>query len=292
MPGRQNTNTLPVAALFLSSALLAGCSSALLAPTGKASLETLLTPATTSRESVALEVFQLRVPNTAGGLADTVWQRVDEQRLGVDLRRRLVENGVRAGVLGVSLPDELSLALNLTESAEPEEGSKVVTAADVHPKVLRRVVQVNRRQKVTVQAAELRGETHLLYQGDRGLSGRTYQQAQAHYTLRAESSPGQLISVRLTPELHHGELRNRYSGTGNQGVFLLTPSREVRTFDELQVAVDLSPGEFLLLGCLPGSPNSLGHALHVPEDSGPKEQKLILLRPLEVPPSEILADAG
>ena len=290
MPSRGPTIRAPLLPVLL---LLAsgGCTSALLVPTTKASLDQLLTPAKTAPDSVALEVIQLRVSNTGEGLATDIWQQVDEQRISVDLRSRLMDNGLRAGVLGTPLPDELARELNLTEHYAEPETSRVVTASDANPKILRRVLQLNRREKATVQAAELRGQTNLLYSDGRGLTGRSYQQAQAIYTLRAEASPGQRVRVRLTPELHHGEMRNRYSGSSNQGVFLLTPSREVRSFDELQIAVDLVPGEFLLVACLPDSPASLGHALHVPEEDGPKQQKLILLRPVEVPPSEILADA-
>jgi hypothetical protein len=121
-----------------------------------------------------------------------------------------------------------------------------------------------------------------------GLHGKTFTQAEAAYTLQAELADGQRSVMRLTPEIHHGELRNRYTG-GDQGIFLMTPSREQEVFGDLRIHMELAPGELLVVGCLADVSGSLGYAFHTVRQQGHLEHKLILVRLLQVPPSEILA---
>ena len=49
-------------------------------------------------------------------------------------------------------------------------------------------------------------------------------------------------------------------------------------------------GELLVVGGLSDATGSLGHAFHAESQRGPAELKLILIRLVEIPGSEILAD--
>ena len=111
------------------------------------------------------------------------------------------------------------------------------------------------------------------------------------YSLRAKASPGRFVEVFVTPELHHGNMRNRYSGA-EQGIFMITPSRDRDPFDNLMIHLPLAAGELLVLSAIPEADASLGHAFHKVGVAGRQERKLILVRPLQVPASEILADTS
>jgi len=267
---------------------LCGCQS--FEPPTQASLDELLQPVQTARDSVALEVFQLRVAADDDELTEDLWRNVDEQRLDVELRRQLIGNGFRLGILGGTLPDVLAQRLNLQSHAPEVSTIRQVDNQAAQPRVTRRVLQLGPQESATLQASKLRDDLHVLLNKTGHLKGRSFQQIQAVYTLEAERAAGQRVALRLTPELQHGELRNRYTG-GDSGIFLFTPSRDREVYDWLTVHADLAPGELLLLSCLPSASGSLGHAFHVPGDDGPNEHKLILVRLLQVPASEILADA-
>ena len=159
------------------------------------------------------------------------------------------------------------------------------------PRAVRRVVQLNRHESATIQVTDLQDQRHVLISGQGGLKGRSFQQVQAVYSMRAEPMPGQRVALSLIPELHHGEMRNRYTGS-EQGIFLITPSREQETYEQFELAAELSAGELLVVSCLPDSPGSLGHAFHAIDRAGATEHKLLLVRLLQVPGSEILADAA
>jgi hypothetical protein len=274
-------------ALLAGACALAGCHAAFIAPP-EAALDKLLRPVTTSPESVKLEIFEARIPLDQDRQIETLWDQVDELCLDSDLRSRMLANGLRAGVVGGSLPDELSSLLGLTADPSEISAEEVVTAASAVPRVTQRVMQLNRRDSKIIQVCDLREEAQILFNENDRLGGKTYLQVEGRYELRAESMPGQRVSVRLVPELHHGELRNRYSG-GDQGKFLITPSREREAFEQLAMAVELLPGEMLVVGCLPQAESSLGGVLHMASANGRTERKFLMVRLLETPPSEILA---
>ena len=266
---------------------LAGCSSLFLLPAAS-DPHSFLKPVETSPDSVTLEIFQVRLPANNQELAEEIWQAIDELRLPVEARHELVRNGFRAGVVGGALPDGLAAHLNL-QSVHPETTpERVITGGNANPKVTRRVVQLSRQESATIQSAELRQSVHVFMNEDSGIHGRSYHQAEPTYSLLAQAISGQRVVLQLIPELQHGELKNRYAG-GDQGIFLMTQSREKESFDKLTIRSELAAGEMLLVSCLPDVSGSLGHIFHAQDLRGPLEHKLVLIRMLQVPGSEILA---
>ena len=275
---------------------LASCAAATIAlgcqvfdkPPEKA-LESLLKPVNTSSDSVSLEIFQARIPLDKDATADALWEGIDEQKFDPELRRRLVANGLRVGIVGGSLPKELADLLELDGAASEAGGAQVITDQSAVPRVSRQVIQAKRREQRQIHVSELRDEGQVLLSRDGSLGGKTFRQMEGVYSLQAETIPGQRVKVRLTPELHHGDLKQRYAGS-QQGIFMSIPSREREVFDELSMDATLAPGELLVLGCLPGAKTSLGGVFHTASAAGKDERKLILVRLLQVPPSEILAE--
>ncbi len=269
----------------------AGCG-VLLTTAPPADPQSLLRVVETGPESLKLEIFQVRIPADDPHLGEELWSAVDEQRLDLAVRRNLVRNGFRAGVLGGAMPDLLAKQMNLQGEMSEYKADRVITDESASPRVVRRVLLLHRNNEATIQASDLRDHVNVLINGDNGLQGHSYEQVQAVYTLRAEPAVGQRAALRLTPELHHGELRNRYSGGDeSQGIFLVTPSRERQAYDRLMLSTELAAGELLVVGCLLDAPGSLGRVFHGVDLAGPAEQKLVLVRLLQAPPSEILADA-
>lgn len=288
MPTPSLRSPLQGAIFALACALAAalGCQAIIKPP--DAALAKLMQPVTTSPESVTLEIFYARIPLDKDADADALWDQIDEQCFDAELRGRLVPNGFRAGVVSGTLPAGLSQLMHLESKAPAADEGQVITADSAMPRVTRRVVQLNRRDQSTIQASDVRDEAQVLISDDGRLSGGAYRQVQGVYALKAESTPGQRVTVRLTPELHHGELRNRFTGH-EQGIFVSTPRREREVFDQLSLEATLAPGDLLVLGCLPDAAASLGGTFHRVDAGGHQERKIILIRVLEVPPSEILA---
>lgn len=277
--------------LALVSALVGlglGCQVALNTPP-EAALEKFLRPVTTAPESVKLEVWEARVPPDQDRTVEALWQQVDEQCLDANLRSRLLANGLRAGVLGGALPDQLADLLGLEGEMPKASEHRTITPAMATPRVTRRVVQVNRQEHRTIQASAVQDEAVVLLSKDGRVGGKPFTQVEGRYELRAEAIAGQRVSVRLVPELHHGELRNRYSGS-DSGILLMAPSRERQAFEELTIGAELGAGDALVMSCLPDSDSTLGGLLHTSSVGGLRERRFIIVRLLESPPSEILAE--
>lgn len=272
---------------LIACAAVGGCSAVLPAPP-PGGIDKLLKPVTASPDSVTLEIFHVRIPHERDAEADRLWEGVDEQCLDVDLRRRMLANRLRAGVAGGTLPPLLAELLELKGELPKQSTEQEISSATAVPRVSRRVVHVHRRDPTVIHASEVRDEASVLMSDEGSFHGRTYRQVEAVYMLRAEATAGERVAVRLTPELDHGELRNRYSGS-QQGLFVMTPSREREVFDALALEATLAPGDVLVLGSLPDAGASLGAVFHTAVGEGRQERKLVLIRLLEAPRSEILA---
>ena len=74
------------------------------------------------------------------------------------------------------------------------------------------------------------------------------------------------------------------------GILRQAPLREREVFDRLRMSVRLAPGEMLVLMSLPDAGSRLGHYFHTVDSADGPQQKLILIRLAEVPPSDTFAD--
>jgi hypothetical protein len=258
-----------------------------------------LQPTTPSPDSIALEIIWARFPQNDPALNDTVWAQVDETQLPAQVRRELVNNGFRVGVLSGAPPAAIAHAINL-KIEKPKEGpntsAEAASAAppklddatqDVmtEPTVNRRLLQLRRGRRAEIEASELLDSVPLLVNSGHELSGRTYRDAQAIYALRVDPQPNQTVGIELTPELHHGQSRVRWTG-GEDGILRQAPSREREVFEAMRMNVRLAPGEMLVLMSLPDAGSRLGHYFHTAESADGPQQKLVLIRLAQVPRSE------
>jgi hypothetical protein len=250
-----------------------------------------LQPARSSPDSVTMEIIWARFPAGDPALNDYVWQDIDETQIAPAVHRELADNGFRAGVIGMSLPEPIARVIGQGEpppedSGDAAEGQTLNLAAN--PIVHGRVRQLRRNQRSEIQASDVLPSVPVLISGERELGGRTYEQAQAIYALKVDPQPDRSVLAELTPELHYGPPRIRWTG-GDDGVLRQAPLREREVFDRLRLSVRLAPGEMLVLMSLPDAGSRLGHYFHTVDSSDGPQQKLILLRLAEVPPGDTFA---
>jgi hypothetical protein len=257
-----------------------------------------LRPMASSPDSVALDIIWARFPQNDPALNDTVWSQIDETQLSPDVQRELVNNGFRAGVLSGSPPAAIAHVINL-KTDKPDEGpnkSAAEASAEpppddstqnllTEPTVKHRLLQLRRGRRAEIEASEVLDSVPLLVTSGRELGGRTYRDAQAIYALRVDPQPDQTVGIELTPELHHGQSRVRWSG-GEDGILRQAPSRDREVFEAMRMNVRLAPGEMLVLMSLPDAGSRLGHYFHTTETADGPQQKLVLIRLAQVPRSD------
>ncbi|MCI0333588.1 MAG: hypothetical protein L0228_10240 [Planctomycetes bacterium] len=268
-----------------------------------------LQPARPSPDSVKMEIIWARFPAGDPALNDEAWQDIDEAQLDPAVHRELANNGLRAGIIISKLPDAIARALNRrglaghhrrdgrAESAEQnvpvplsENGYGIRSNQLLADPIVRgRVRQMPRNQRYEITASDVYDSMPLLICGQRELGGHTFQQAQGIYAMRVDPQPDRTTLVELTPELHHGAPRIRWTG-GDEGVWHQAPLRDREVFDRLRISARLAPGDMLIVMSLPDAGSRLGHYFHTVDSADGPQQKLILIRLAEVPPSDAFAN--
>lgn len=253
-----------------------------------------LKPAQPSPDSLGMEIIWARFPAKDPVLGDECWHEIDETQFEPAVRRELINNGIRAGVIGGSVPEAIDRVLHQgasrseeTKSAAAHQNAGLATEPIVHGHVLR----VRRNQRTEIQASEVYPTLPLLVSGGAELDGHTYQQAKAVYSLRVDPRADRTALVELTPELQFGEPRLRFT-TGDDGILKQASLCERKIFDQLKLSVTLAPGEMLILMSLPDAGSRLGHYFHTVNSADGPQQKLILIRLAEVPQSDTFAAVG
>jgi hypothetical protein len=252
-----------------------------------------LRPAAASPDSVAMEIIWARFAADDAELNDVAWREIDETQIAPAVRRELANNGFRVGVIGGTVPDAIARALGSGEKLDGQPSTSNGASSETltaEPVVHGRIQQLRRNQRSELQASEVYPSLPLLVNGGQELSGRTYCDAQAMYALRVDPQPDQTVMVELTPELHYGQPRLRFTrGDDDMGILRQAPLREREVFSDLRMSVRLAPGEMLVLMGLSDAGSRLGHYFHSVDSSEGGQQKLILIRLAEVPPSDLFA---
>ncbi len=260
-----------------------------------------LKPAAASPDSVTMEIIWARFPVNDAVLDDAAWREIDETQIDPAVRRALVNNGIRAGVISGTLPPAIDKVLH--QGATSDEKTAVTAASSAstkksqtadlltEPIIHGRTRRLRRNERFEIQASEPYPSMPLLISEGAELTGHTFEQADAIYSLKVDPRPDQSATVELTPEINHGTPRLRYTG-GDDGVLRQASLKEREVFDRLRMSVKLAPGEMLVLMSMPDAGSRLGHYFHTVDTADGPQQKLILIRLAEVPQSDAFADSG
>jgi hypothetical protein len=111
---------------------------------------------------------------------------------------------------------------------------------------------------------------------DGQLQGRTFAKGQGLFALRAFPRGDGCLRMELTPELHHGEPKQKWRG-GDE-TFVLETARQREVLDKLSLKATLSPGQMLLLTSEPYKSGSLGRQFFAQPGEDVPEQRLLLVR--------------
>jgi hypothetical protein len=261
-----------------------------------------LLPASPSPDSVAIEMMWVRLPMGDPQFDEAAWQEIDETQIEPAVRSELVAKGFRVGIARGTLPDSMVRAIDKYSSTGSAKASADDSgrAADLQangsisgtdllnePIVRGHRKNLRRNERWEIQASENFPTLTLLQTGGRELSGRNYADAQCVYAVQVDPQPNRTVLLSLTPELHYGPPKLRFTGS-EDGIFR-SQLRDREVFDRLRMNVRLAAGEMLVLMSLPNSGSQLGEYFHTVDSPQGRQQKLILLRLVQVPPSDTFA---
>ncbi len=266
---------------LLIVALAGGLGCRLVDPQSKKGLA--LLPLAGSPEAVTLEIYAATMPLDDPHLT-SLWNEVDEQPIGAEPRSRLNQNGLRVGIAGPHVSDALAEVLHVTDRPIAAEDRHMVPL-DSEPNVTLRVRQFQFRKRSELAVSPLYDQISLLRSVDGEVTGKTYQKAECRFELRVYPEADGRVRLELLPQLHHGEFKQRFSGT--EGVLRMEPLRAIQTFDDLKFSATLGAGQMLLLTCEADRPGSIGHHFFSQAASEKPAQRLWVLRMAQAGPDRM-----
>lgn len=272
----QSTSRLALCLPVFFLASIAGCHA--LESGDPITSSSLLQAGRASDQSVTVDIYWARMGE---GLDQGLWTEVQEERLPVELRRRLAKNGLRAGIVGEAMPDVLLKLLDPKEKADLGSG---ITASLEETGVRRRTRQMRAGKPIELQASEKLAEANLLFPGDGEIRGKTFHDAQGIYLLHAERVEDNRVRIQLRPEVRHGREQLRFAPDETGMISRGKMTRDAELLHDLAIDAQLGAGESLLVTCLPGVGSRLGGLFHT-SASKPGERKAILIRIASTPSS-------
>ncbi|MFV2067687.1 MAG: hypothetical protein ACC645_11985 [Pirellulales bacterium] len=236
----------------------------------------LLQRAVATNDRATLEIYFVSLPASEAEATEEAWGEIDEQPFPADLRERLARNGMRAGLISGNLPAVIEEALDLDETwLQRPDGWQQVDLDDDQA-VHHRLLQVADGTEAYIAESEIRPRMPVLWrQGDQ-TRGRTFRRAQCMFSLSvARQGEGQL-ELKLLPEIHHGDARQKVSG--DHGVFHFEFSRPKEIFSDLDIRARLTPGQMLVVGRRADRTGSIGHQFFSADGPRGPVEKLLIIR--------------
>jgi hypothetical protein len=114
--------------------------------------------------------------------------------------------------------------------------------------------------------------------------GKDYKVASGYFRVTADHDGGNRVSLRFTPEIHHGPVQRSYQAIAHATPyapqqFKINDGQQEEALADLAASLALEPGQVVVIGCRPEQERSLGAFFFTQaEASGDqRQQKLILV---------------
>jgi hypothetical protein len=199
---------------------------------------------------------------------DAVWKVADEQATAPEARRGLEVNGLRIGRITGELPAELERVL----SAPPPHKVDAVT------------YYVYDGEDTLISIADPVDQVSLLMNRENRPFGKDYQSASGFFRVTASHDGNSGVSLRFTPEIHHGPIQRSFQPISNASPyspkeFKVADGQQEEALRDLAASLLLEPGQIAVIGCQPAQERSLGSFLFTQAQahSDHRRQKLILV---------------
>jgi hypothetical protein len=220
-----------------------------------------------------IEVAFLPIPNEPSADDRRLpWDEMDETIIPGEIRKRLAENGLRAGRI---------IALDVTQLPAGEvvdESQKLLVdsslASDFDRRRRRLTCREGQPYKLAVRQP-IRGPMSVLVKNDQGLVGRRLQDPQFQLGLRTFELDDGRIAARLVPEIQHGTVKQNYV-SNSAAAFRMDFSREVWTLDEFAIDIPLMEGHAIAI--VPTDPPlGIGEQMLVGRRTDDSQEKIAVL---------------
>jgi hypothetical protein len=198
----------------------------------------------------------------------SLWNIADEQAVPPELRQALEANGLRIGVITGSLPVDVIQAFKPNPPQKETQWVHIALPDGEHTPI----ALGGKTEAVTL---------FLNHQGK--VDGRDYHDASGRLILTPGHHGPKGVTLRLVPEVHHGQNRRTIAPLENAGPFApqefaIKDGQQEDILRELTTSIDVQPGQTVVVGCRPDKTRSLGTFLFTqPEANSDRMLQSVLL---------------
>lgn len=215
-------------------------------------------------------------------LQELLWQSVDETKVDLDSRRRLIANGIRVGF--ASNHERFRKTLE-TSRADQDVVDRFFGEAEIASDVIadtkRTPMRMGRRHELPLQQPMQGSHVALVRLGEETV-GKTMVNPQYMFAItptRSSSRHSEVV-LNLRPEIQHGDVQQRY--VRSHGALRIDASREAWAIEELDLQVTVKEGDLLVLGPT-NQEHGIASHMFASDTQVEGEHVLLLIRVAQVP---------
>lgn len=230
----------------LASVVLVGCAAWRNSAGGESAAETSAVPglpdAMIPDDSSVLDVAFLKIPSSSRLDARSLpWDTMDESVVPIEVRKRFEANGLRVGRVVAFDASQLPAA-----SLEVDAVSDNTGLTSDFDRRRRRLTCRDGKTYTLVPRRPRSGTVATLLNLETGVEGRSLQNPQFNFGLQTLRLDDGRVSIKLTPEVHYGEVKQNYVSNDSLA-FRLDFSRDVWVLDSLEMEVALDEGQAVVI---------------------------------------------
>ena len=231
--------------------------------------------AAASSDAAGVETILVRLNPPQADRLPELWAQIDEQALKPELRIAMDRNGMRAGKISGSTPPLLDEWVRQTVQRIGEDPlEQVGFAADVSSFSQLWRCRANVRKELSVRNFSL-GATCVNYY-DASHHERIYDAPHFIYSIRANPHGDTSATIRLTPELQHGELIKKM--IARESAVRTDIRRELVSFESLSIELRIQQGDCIVIGPTTDSRGLGEYYFHTKTQAGEIQPVLMLVR--------------
>ena len=233
--------------------------------------------------TVTVEIYIIRFSPHQNKLVQQLWQESDEQSLPTHLRRDLLAQGFRVGILNNLISPSLEQLISFSSDGVSDIYSgefQEFSAADV---IRESGATRHTRQLLPGMRAVLKPfndqnaltEISLFRQENGKMHGETYTKAIGVFFISAAANQDGSAQIHIAPVLEHGTPGWRLRTVA--GMVVQDENRPSQIFETLNISQSLIPGQWIIIGATTSNSAGVGKAFFTRSDSI-SEQRLLAIR--------------
>lgn len=196
----------------------------------------------------------------------SLWDLADEQAIGLDARRALEANGIRVGIITGGIPPAVEAAMKAPPPKQVDPADFILPDG----------------ANTMIALGSPRPTASLLLNRDGRAFGKDYKEASGWFRVTASQEGSTGVSVRLSPEIHHGPIFRRFDASAiNNNTpmdFQVKDGQQEESLRDLAATLVIEPGQVAVIGAITERKGSLGSFLFTqPEENSDRMVQRVVI---------------